>query len=328
MINRITLAVISLLCICLNAGAYEYNPDDFALEVVDYDSTGAGTTHNDPAVALGRPSNDTLYGASLRPVLPIYPASGSHEIVTVGYGGHLILKFGHPVADDKNNPYGVDFIVFGNAWQMIGYPQEWYYGDPWQTTIGTDIIFYEPGRVSVSQDGQTWYVYDRSVDPNAPVADDFAPTLGRVFDQNDPYDGYANWDNLWWGEKTNPTLPLDPNITPADFVGKTLAEVCQIYGDSAGGTAFDLQNLAPADYEAIRIDPGTGRRWIQYIKIECTDSENINTPEIDAIADVSACGDYRHPYPPGDVNQDCFVDLLDFAIMSNNWLECTWQCDQ
>lgn len=328
MIYRITLAVILLLCICLNAGAYEYDPDDFAVEVVDYDNTGVGATHNNPQVAIGRPSVDTYYYADLRPVVPIHSASGSHEVVTVGFGGHLILKFAHPVADDENNPYGVDFIVFGNAWQMIGYPQEWYYGDPWQTTISTDIVFYEPGRVSVSQDGQTWYVYDHSVDPNIPAADGFAPTLGRILDEDNPYDGYEGWDNLWWGEETDPTFPLDPNITPADFVGKSLAEICRIYGDSAGGTGFDLQGLAVADYEALKIDLETGRRWIQYVKIECPDPENISTPEIDAIADVSACGDYKHPYPPGDINQDCSVDLLDFAIMSKHWLECTWKCDQ
>lgn len=328
MIYRIILAVLLIGVICLNVSAYEYDPNDFAVEVVDYDNTGVGATHNNPQVAIGRPSVDTYYYADLRPVVPIYAASGSHEVVTVGFGGHLILKFAHRVADDENNPYGIDFTVFGNAWQMIGFTQEWHYGDPWLATISTDIVFYEPGRVSVSQDGQTWYVYDYSVDPNTPAADDFAPTLGRVFDEDNPYDGYEGWDNLWWGEETDPTLPLDPNITPADFVGESLAEICLIYGESAGGTGFDLQGLAVADYEALKIDPETGRRWIQYIKIECTDSENVNTPEIDAIADVSACGDYKHPYPLGDVNQDCSVDLLDFAIMSKHWLECTWKCDQ
>ena len=328
MIYRILLLIILLLCICLNASAFERDPDDFAIDHNDPNVVGA--THNDPEVATGDPSVDTFYAYQTeRPVVPLFPASYSHEVYTILYGGPLILEFNHHVADDENNPYGIDFIVFGNAWQMIGFPEEWYYGDPWLTTIRTDIVFNEPGKVSVSQDRVTWYAYDWAVDPNNPAADDFAPTLGRVFDEENPYDGYSDgWDNQWWGEQTDPTVPLDPNITASDFVGKSLAEVCQMYGNSAGGTGFDLRDLAPADYEALRIDPQTGRRWIQYVKIECTDSDNVNTPEIDAIADVSACGDYKHPYPQGDINHDCSVDLQDFSAMSNNWLRCTWKCDQ
>jgi hypothetical protein len=35
------------------------------------------------------------------------------------------------------------------------------------------------------------------------------------------------------------------------------------------------------------------------------------------------CGDPNHPYPPGDLNRDCSVDLLDFAIIASYWLEST-----
>ncbi len=38
---------------------------------------------------------------------------------------------------------------------------------------------------------------------------------------------------------------------------------------------------------------------------------------------VPQCGDPNHPYPPGDLNFDCHVDFLDFAIFSNHWLEFT-----
>ncbi len=33
------------------------------------------------------------------------------------------------------------------------------------------------------------------------------------------------------------------------------------------------------------------------------------------------------PYPDGDVNLDYRVDFLDFAVMTENWLECTLDCD-
>lgn len=33
------------------------------------------------------------------------------------------------------------------------------------------------------------------------------------------------------------------------------------------------------------------------------------------------CGDLNHPYPLSDLNKDCRVDLLDFAIFCNQWLQ-------
>jgi len=35
------------------------------------------------------------------------------------------------------------------------------------------------------------------------------------------------------------------------------------------------------------------------------------------------CGDPNHLPLPGDVNHDCFVDFFDFALMAQNWLDCT-----
>lgn len=35
------------------------------------------------------------------------------------------------------------------------------------------------------------------------------------------------------------------------------------------------------------------------------------------------CGDPNHPYPPGDMNQDCNVDLFDLRILTLHWLKCT-----
>ncbi|MHC4076314.1 MAG: hypothetical protein ACYSRR_04045 [Planctomycetota bacterium] len=326
MYDKKTKIFILLVCLFFIAAtnAYDYDPNDFVTEVVSYDSTGT-STYNYPEDALGRPAIDTDYLDVLRPVVPVYQVWGtatSDQVVTIGYGGHLIVKFNHKVADDKNNPHGIDFIIFGNAIELIG--ADWQYTDPNDVIINGDAfgnyILKEPGIVSVSQDGIDWYTFN-----DGPYADDFAPTIGRVYDTNDPQGEYVGeWTNLWWGQVTNPTLPIDPNLTAEDFEGKTVAYLCQAYGNSAGGTGFDLKNLASEDYQALRIDPATGRRWIQYVKIENMDTYNIEKPEVDAIADVAACGDYKHPYPPGDINQDCSVDFRDFAIMTANWLQCTW----
>ena len=40
------------------------------------------------------------------------------------------------------------------------------------------------------------------------------------------------------------------------------------------------------------------------------------------------CGDENHPYPVGDLNYDCHVNLFDLAIFASHWLECTApECD-
>ncbi|RKY06826.1 MAG: hypothetical protein DRP65_11230 [Planctomycetota bacterium] len=329
--------ILFLSCMYFTAFALAADPDpnDFAIEVISYDDGGV-SSHKDPLTALGRPSVDTDYFGANRPVVPVYAAWGQDKVVKIGFGGHLILKFSHKVADDENNPYGTDFIVFGNAFQRIGGDENWQYQDPATVTIRTDDVYAEPGLVSVSQDGATWYTYD---DPNLPRADTFAPTLGRIYDPNNAASAYPGWDNQWWADVTNPTIPLDPNLAPADFVGKTVAEVCTIYGASAGGTGFDLQDLTDADYDALAVDEETGRKWIQYIKVEYTGSTLYET-EVDAVADVSCCGDYRHPCPGGDFNHDYRVNFTDFAILASgwvdedglvalagNWLACNWECD-
>lgn len=37
---------------------------------------------------------------------------------------------------------------------------------------------------------------------------------------------------------------------------------------------------------------------------------------------VPVCGDGAHPYPVGDLNQDCTVDFKDFVKLAAKWLDC------
>lgn len=300
---------------------YVYDPDDFAVEVVDPNGyvQGAGigkdwidhTWFNDPNTALGRPTVDTtgdngidgVPAAIAVPVNPVYPPFRSYELVSIGSGGSLTLKFSHPVADDINNPYGIDFIVFTNFQKVIGGSRSWDNSDPAQFIVTGPGVIAEGGLVSVSHDGVHWYTYE-----DGPDAESFAPTLGRVYDPDNPDTSIGLW-NEWWGEPTDPTLPLDPAITVSDMVNQSVAEIAMMYGDSAGGNGYDLAE--------------SGLAWIQYVRIEA----NGGNPDIDAVADVSACGDYKHPFPDGDINKDCTVDLTDFAMMAYNWLICTWQCE-
>jgi hypothetical protein len=337
-----TQAAFLMICFPFTAAvsALDYDANDFAEEVIEYvQGTGIGKDcitqkpFNNPDTALGRPTLETtgdgwlIQPSENVPVVPVYPPFRAFEIVTIGNGGRLTLKFNHRVANDKNNPYGIDFIIYGNA-AVRGSPN-WANGNPEQTTV-TGSVFAEPGIVAVSQDGNNWYYFS-----DGPYADDFAPT------------GSYEWDDVndVWAEELDPTRPIDPNLTANSLNGKTVAEVIELYNGSAGGTGFDIALL--------------GLDWIQYVRIENKPGSSATT-EIDAIADVSCCGDYKHPYPASDISEDCRVDygdmaivycywlaeisdpndpaviadiyedgiinFYDLALMADNWLECTWKC--
>ncbi len=308
------IALLLLMITPMIAGAY--TNDDFAVRVVTYDpGLDPVPGYTTAAAALDRPTVDTQFGfpPEKAPVVPVFPAwkdvTGAPQIVSIGSGGQLILEFGRDVEDDLNNPYGVDFIVFGNALQ--GSSTSWDNRDPQATTISSAGVFSEPGTVSVAQDPNgPWYTYDE------PRADSFAPTLGRIYNPDDPNTSVGAF-NQWWSDPTDPTLPLDPNLTPADLVGLTVAQVAQRYNGSAGGTGFDLAD--------------SGFAWIRYIKIANSNGTGVS-PEIDAVAAVNPghCGDAHHPHPPGDLNGDCTVNYADYALgaefelLIDHWLERTW----
>jgi hypothetical protein len=303
--------IVFVLCLCFGgvAVAADYDSNDFVVEVVEYvEGSGVpvdwltGEPFNDANCALERPTLETTGDGWFIPVdenvpvVPVHQAFRSFELVTIGNGGHLIVKFNHPVEDDENNLYGIDFIIFGNASQAIGAGQGWTNGNPEETTVGGTAAA-ERGIVAVSQDGNDWYYFSEG-----PYADDFAPTASYEWDEG----------NDVWAEELDPTQPIDPNLTATELDGNTVAEVIEMYNGSAGGTGFDIAKL--------------GLDWIRYVRIE-DDPCSTATTEIDAIADVSCCGDYKHPYPVGDLNKDCRVDMADFTEMCLHWLECTWKCE-
>jgi len=298
-----TVILVTFVFIGAASGAYVYDPNDFAAEVIEYiQGTGVPDDYltdqpfNDPNAALGRPTLMTT-GDGLHispdenvPVVPVYPPFRSFELVAIGNGGQLTVKFNLRIVHDVNNPYGIDFIIYGNSFLTIsGYQQPWTNGNPELTTV-VGSCSAKPGIVSVSQDGNNWYYFS-----NGPYADTFAPTASYEWDDV----------NNVWGDELDPTRPIDPNLTAASLNGLTVAEVINAYNGSAGGTGFDISTL--------------GLGWIQYVRIE-NDPNSSVIPDIDAIAGVSCCGDYKHPYPVGDLNQDCRVDFIDFAILAQNWL--------
>ena len=277
------------------------SPFGYAIVSAYTDAYDYNNSHN----ALGAPTAymNYQYGGVVNPINPAWGESDLYSLVQYDEEtpAAIDIEFDHRVYDDPQNPYGQDFIVFGNAMLSYSGNGSSYYAEgeaPENFTISSTCIS-ELAKVEVSQDGKTWHTI-----PDAPYADGFAPTLGYTYDTNAPcselFDG-----NLWWSKRTDPTLPLPPNLTSSDWANITLAELCKRYNGSAGGTSYDISKI-----NALASDE-TGRKWIKFVRIkpvfEEYDDEGyplFSEPEVDAISDVAPLPPYelwvKHNFSFGD----------------------------
>ncbi len=291
---------------------------DFASEVVDFQGDFLSTgLYDDPNATLGKPSvrclNNPIFISDPNQYrvklveAPQYLSLQQEPVITsINPNEWLVVKFDHKVVDYPDNPYGQDLIVFGNS--TFGYNSLDYVSDT--TNINTLMLtatgIFDEVLVSVSQDGQNWHSFDSVA---GPWGDDLYPTQAYRWDRESVQ---------WTDEEMDFTKPVNPSLTLADFVDISVAGAIELYDDSGGGAPFDLKNLP--SYDDLTVDPDSGYRWIQYVRLEGGEGQLAIGGEVDAVSDVAVCGDPTHPYPQGDVNLDCRVDFQDFSVLSSQWL--------
>lgn len=240
----------SLSVLALGPAALAWTP--FATEVVGYNAgAGVATGYDDPSRAIGSPSrysNDPTpeWSSVVSPFAPAYLGS---QVVSVGAGGSLILRFDAPVANDAANPFGVDLLVFGNAFYAFNFVTG--------TTNGSIGGSNAAGIIEVSQDGLLWTTIP-GVRPDAAfpslgysdLADPFSPTAGLV--------------------ETDFTMPVNPafNAAGLDFAG-----ILAGYNGSGGGVGVDLSSVSLP--------------WISHVRFSLPIGAN-GTIEIDGVSDVTA----------------------------------------
>ena len=260
----------------------------YGWHVVSSNLSTTDDSYDDVENVLGRPTA-YMTGQWGGPVSPYNPAWKEGELLTLeGEDDFVVIEFDHAVVDDPSNPFGLDFIVFGNAFG-VGTTDAYYSQDMGPAGISfTGSGTPEEALVEVSQDGQTWYAFE-----DGPFGDDFAPTLGFVYDDVNP-DVALYSGNRWWGKMADACYPVDPSLSWASLQGLTLAEVAKRYNGSAGGTGFDIGKLdLPTNAQ--------GRKWFRYVRISGMESETKNEkgdyctlPEVDAVADVAPVSGYRN----------------------------------
>lgn len=186
--------------------------DPHADEVVDFvPGTGAGFGQSElPQVVTGSPAGLGLF-------------LGGLDVLSLGSGGTIELAFSDNVILDGP---GVDFTVFENPF----------------LTVVLGIVgnpFAEPGRVSVSQDGNTWFVFDACstapLDP--PLYAGCAGVYPTLSDPDDPLTAH-------------PSIPSESPIT--EWIGLSQGQIASPEG--SGGDSFDLEDV--------------GLTWARFVRIE------------------------------------------------------------
>jgi len=180
----------------------------------------------DPDLRFGATS---LPGIVLGPPGDSLPTQGSTTVASLGNGGLAVVEWTDIVIEDRPGP---DFVIFENAFWVGFVP-----GSP-----GEDFqVFVEPGVVSVSADGRSWYEFPYD-------AQALADAVGRNADR-------ALWTRLRGLAGVTPTfagdwtVPDDPGTwDPAGTGGVS----------GAGGDAFDLADVGLSEARFVRIvDGGT-----------------------------------------------------------------------
>ena len=246
--------IIILLGLAALPGASETRATQFAAEVVSYKSgvgfatdwsTGAGYTNKDAIV--GPPARETP-GKWGGPITPFSPPYLIGQILSIGEGGEVTLKFGKPIRDESINPFGLDFLVFGGSGFTITN------GDFGGGGITDGTLFGQADsetRVSVSADGDAWFVLD--------------PKRAPAFDAYHPTDGSGDFG-----------LPVNPALAKGDFAAGGLAMFTELYDGSGGGTGYDLGWAVDAAGKPVALGQ------VRFVRLEVLSGK----AEIDAVSDV------------------------------------------
>lgn len=226
--------------------------DNVAVAVLQYlPGTGAAVGYDQPTSVLGEPSRITP-GEFGGPVDPFSGPWQPGQLVSLGAGGSLTVRFASPVLNAPSNPYGLDFSIFGSAAFIITN------GDFTGGGITDGSMFGEAAgqtRISVSTDGSTFYLLDPA---HAPIVDALFPT-----------DGSGDF-----------TKPVDPSLTRSDFGGRGLAGIRELYAGSGGGAGYDLDWARDGSGQPVLLEQ------IEYVRIDVLSDR----AEIDALVAVPEPG--------------------------------------
>jgi hypothetical protein len=284
--------------------------DPFADQVISY-SPGPDWSGSDfltPLLTLGPPSGMYVYEPD------------NSSLATLGDGGNIVLKFNTPIENNPRNPYGQDFIVFGN-------PQVF-------ETLSGFMRWQELAFVEISQNGSTWYLIKPSILPanlrawnGTPLKPDphnydlgnsytavsgyaeYTPTVGLPQALADPpFAGVSRTNEELYTVPDRPSAIRDSGYTNAvrfDFV-------------SGGGDGFDIANAVVETAPGVPMIVGgqtvpAGIDWFSYVRI--TDARTGDSWPLcsDVSADIDAVSRTRPALSIGEAKN---LSTGDYALVT------------
>ncbi len=242
---RLRLFALAAASVCSSLTGHA----QYADSVVAYTAgSGVSAGYTDPTRALGSPTVFNGY----QNTDPFNPPYQSADLVSVGAGGSLTVQFNTPILNNPGNPFGLDFVIFGNAGFVITN------GDYSGGGITDGSLFANntgATRVYVSADNVNYYVLNPSL---APVVDGFFPT-----------DAAGDFSR-----------PVNPALGAGDFAGKDLAGIRALYAGSGGGTGFDISWAQDGNGQSVFLPS------IRYVRVDVLSDKS----EIDAFSVVPEPG--------------------------------------
>ena len=163
------------------------------------------------AAVLGEPArlNPGPFGG---PTDPFNPPFLRDQLLSIGAAGSLTVRFDRPILNSPGNPFGLDFIIFGNSGFIITN------GNFTGGGITDGLLFGANSgqtRVSVSADNVTYF----------PLSPSLAPTVDGYF----PVDGAGDF-----------LRPVNPDFRGSDFSAAIWPASDHTLRGSGGGTGFDI----------------------------------------------------------------------------------------
>ncbi len=338
------LAVVVALGVALPAPAQA----PFAAEVVDYAPAPGqfvgDAFYNNPVKALGRPHA----GGFSEP--------GNSSLVSLGgFGGSITLRFVPPVMDDPANPFGLDAIVFGNAFYVAGNAnRRWaecghieisrdvngngQADDPWYLIPGSHVTNLLPRPQGGQLESQTWD--DDIDDPTFPPDDEswlppgasgtwttsawrLPPAIFETFVVQNPNGLAATEEGIWGYADLTPTLKLGD--TDGDNIiddPNALPEVFYTRPDNPlkvgitpGSGGGDAFDIAWA------VDPVTGAPaaldGFDFIRITTAVNRAVFSPPLGELStEIDAVADVAAGVM-GDSEGDGDIDHADFVLLAS-----------
>jgi hypothetical protein len=229
----------------------------YGAAVLSYDEGATPATgFTTPSAATGQPERFTGEGVFLGIVSPFNPPFGANEIVSVGEGGHIVLRLSHYAIPQAAGP---EIGVFENVGLVdVNYPNG-QAGSP-AATFGP----LDSANVDVSTDGTQWV------------------SLGnKTFDA--PTNGYTDLTDPYWSK---------PGGVPSDFQKPFLGGLSSFDGLRYSDDSFpDIREMLAGSGGGTWLDiSGTGLSQVGFVRFSLADDLDANTRlnfELDAVSIAS-----------------------------------------